>query len=106
MIRVVPYDPRWPASYEAEAGRLRQALDDVVVRIHHFSSTAIPGLSTKANRHLAFRDYMIAHPEAARAYGALKKQLAERFPNDMNAYMDGKDSFVKYYEREAIAWRR
>jgi GrpB-like predicted nucleotidyltransferase (UPF0157 family) len=46
--------------------------------------------SSGAMRHLAFRDYMIAHPEAAQAYGALKEQLAAQHPDDFEAYMDGK----------------
>jgi GrpB-like predicted nucleotidyltransferase (UPF0157 family) len=55
-------------------------------------------------RHLAFRDYMIAHPESARAYGELKQRLAAQYPDDMEAYMDGKDAFVKEHEARAIAW--
>jgi GrpB-like predicted nucleotidyltransferase (UPF0157 family) len=56
--------------------------------------------------HLAFRDYLARHPETARAYGDLKGDLAERFPADMEAYMDGKDAFVKRVEREALCWSR
>jgi GrpB-like predicted nucleotidyltransferase (UPF0157 family) len=55
-------------------------------------------------RHLAFRDYMIAHPDEARAYGALKKQLATAHPDDIEAYMDGKDSYIKEQERKALGW--
>lgn len=57
-------------------------------------------------RHLAFRDYMISHPEEARAYGRLKGELARRFPTDFEAYMDGKDAFVGERERRALLWRR
>lgn len=56
-------------------------------------------------RHLAFRDYMITHPEAAQKYGELKRQLAKHYPDDINGYMDGKDSFVKEMEKKALAWR-
>lgn len=73
------------------------------VRTHQIHAFDVGGL--QADRHLAFRDYLISHPQVARAYGELKQQLAQRFPNDINAYMDGKDSFVKHYEREALAWR-
>ena len=59
--------------------------------------------SPEVERHLAFRDYLARHPETARAYGDLKKDLAERFPEDMEAYMDGKDAFVKRVEREALS---
>ena len=62
--------------------------------------------SPEVERHLAFRDYLARHPETARAYGDLKKDLAERFPEDMEAYMDGKDALVKRVEREALSWSR
>jgi len=57
-------------------------------------------------RHLDFRDYMIAHPEAARKYGELKKALAGTCENDIDKYCDGKDAFVKEMERKAIAWAK
>ena len=62
--------------------------------------------SAEATRHLAFRDYMRAHPDVAREYGALKARLAEEYPDSMDAYMDGKDAFVKQHERLALSWRR
>lgn len=55
-------------------------------------------------RHIAFRDYVRAHPLLAEEYGALKKRLAEAHPDDMAAYMDGKDAFVKEHERRALVW--
>ena len=57
-------------------------------------------------RHLAFRDYMRAHPENANAYGRLKEDLARKYPRDIEAYMDGKDAFVKEMENRALSWRR
>lgn len=57
-------------------------------------------------RHLAFRDYMIAHPEAAQKYSELKRQLAKQYPNDIYGYMDGKDSFIKEMEQKALVWRK
>lgn len=49
---------------------------------------------------------MISYPEEARAYGRLEQELAARFPGDFEAYMDGKDAFVRERERRALAWRR
>jgi len=60
--------------------------------------------SDGAVRHRAFRAYMVAHPDEARAYGALKERLASQHPDDMEAYMDGKDAFVRERERRALAW--
>ena len=44
---LVPYDPNWPALFEAEATRLRRAVGSLAVRIDHHGSTAVPGLSAK-----------------------------------------------------------
>jgi GrpB-like predicted nucleotidyltransferase (UPF0157 family) len=67
----------------------------------HVFATGDPGLE----RHRALRDYLRAHNGEADVYGALKVELAWRFPADFEAYMDGKDAFVKELERKALAWR-
>lgn len=57
-------------------------------------------------RHLAFRDYMNAHAEAAQAYSTLKQNLAAAFPHDIEAYMDGKDPFIQEHEARALKWAK
>jgi len=57
-------------------------------------------------RHLAVRDYLRTHPVAANEYGALKSELAMKYPDDIEGYCDGKDAFVKRMEQEALAWYR
>ncbi len=44
--------------------------------------------------HLAIRDYLRQHPKDVQAYGNLKKQLAEKFPHDIDAYVDGKTELL------------
>ena len=46
-LEIVPYDPGWPTAFEAEAARLRAALQTLALRIDHHGSTAIPGLGAK-----------------------------------------------------------
>lgn len=77
--------------------------DEHRVRTHQVHAFGLG--SEDAVRHLAFRDYMIAHPQIAQSYGGLKQQLAERFPGDIEAYMDGKDRFVKEHQAKALFWR-
>ena len=60
----------------------------------------------EVERHLVFRDYLIQNPQTANAYGELKKNLAEKFPADIEAYINGKDAFIKQTEREALSWNR
>ena len=61
--------------------------------------------STEIKRHLAFRDYMLAHPEDAQKYSDLKRKLAKEYPEDIEGYMDGKHEFVKEMEKKAIQWQ-
>jgi GrpB-like predicted nucleotidyltransferase (UPF0157 family) len=61
--------------------------------------------SGEVARHLAFRDYMIAHPADAARYSELKRRLAEEYPCDMDGYVDGKDGFIKEMDRRAAEWR-
>ncbi len=60
--------------------------------------------SSEVERHLAFRDYMIAHPKEARNYTDLKRKLAAKHPDDIEAYMDGKDPYIKEHEAKAMKW--
>lgn len=47
-IEVVPYDPAWPAMFATERDHLRRCLPgDLIGRIEHFGSTAVPGLPAK-----------------------------------------------------------
>jgi len=47
-IAIVAYDPRWPQQFRAERDHLGSCLPrDVVRRIEHFGSTAVPGLAAK-----------------------------------------------------------
>jgi len=73
-------------------------------RTHHLH--VFQARSVEVIRHLAFRDYMITHPEDALAYSQLKQHLAAAHPADIEAYMDGKDGFIKAMERKALEWQK
>ena len=160
-LEVVPYDPGWPAAFEAEAIRLRTALGALALRIDHNGSTSIPGLGAKPiidiqvsvatlqpiaaygerlqaigyvhvphpddsfcpffhrpsrwphthhvhlvqaggaeeRRTLAFRDYLREHPDAAREYEQLKRDLAMQLaPIDRESretYARAKTDFIE-----------
>ncbi|MEM7760615.1 MAG: GrpB family protein [Cyanobacteria bacterium P01_A01_bin.40] len=72
------------------------------IRTHHVH--IYKANSPEITRHLAFRDYMIAHPKDAEQYSKLKQELAIKYPQDIEGYMDGKDQFVKEMEQKAINW--
>lgn len=46
-------------------------------------------------RHITFRDHLRSHPEDARAYASLKRELARKFGNDREAYTMAKSEFVE-----------
>lgn len=64
--RVVPYDPRWPALYEAVAVRVRAALGPRWA-IEHVGSTSVPGLSAKPVIDVALRMPEGCDPDSVRA---------------------------------------
>jgi GrpB-like predicted nucleotidyltransferase (UPF0157 family) len=60
--------------------------------------------SPHIQRHLAFRDFLRAHPDLANQYSKLKRKLAATHSNDLEAYMDGKEAFIKEMESRALTW--
>jgi len=58
------------------------------------------------DRHLAFRDYMRAHPDRAKAYEAEKFRARDLHPGDALAYSQEKGAWLVAAEREALAWYR
>jgi len=62
-----------------------------------------PRDSAALANHVAVRDYLRAHPDAAREYGQLKKALATRFPHDIEAYAGGKTDLLQRIMRAARA---
>lgn len=166
-----PHDPSWAAAFATEKLALAKALGPDALEVHHFGSTAIPGILAKPildilvactclqavdtrnaqmqqlgyealgafglpgrryfrklgvngqrshhvqiyatgtpvgitalRRHLAFRNYLRAHPHIASEYSALKANIIANGPVSTAAYCDAKDSFVSATERAALAW--
>jgi GrpB-like predicted nucleotidyltransferase (UPF0157 family) len=66
---------------------------DPTRRTHHLH--LVPADSRRFRDELAFRDHLRAHPEAAAEYAALKRELAERFEHDREAYTEAKSEFIR-----------
>ncbi|MCA9716193.1 MAG: GNAT family N-acetyltransferase [Myxococcales bacterium] len=60
---------------------------------HHLYVCPAGGLELR--RHLAFRDWLRAHPEGRRRYAARKRELAARHTHDIVAYSDGKRGVIE-----------
>jgi GrpB-like predicted nucleotidyltransferase (UPF0157 family) len=81
--------------------RYFRKFNDAGLRTCHIHSFANGSIDAK--RHIAFRDYMRAHPLEAKEYSELKQMLARKFPHDSEGYMDGKDDFINAVEELAMA---
>ena len=42
-----------------------------------------------------FRDYLLAHPDTANAYGELKVKLQKLYAHDRDGYTDAKTDFIQ-----------
>jgi GrpB-like predicted nucleotidyltransferase (UPF0157 family) len=70
---------------------------------HHLYVVTAGG--EELRRHLAFRDYLRAHPEEARTYAVLKRECARRFGGNRRAYTDAKGEFVEHILSRSIVAR-
>jgi GrpB-like predicted nucleotidyltransferase (UPF0157 family) len=55
-------------------------------------------------RHLVFRDYLRANPDAAKDYERLKEILAERYPKASGRYTEAKSEFILSMDEVARYW--
>ena len=47
VIRIVDYEPQWPARFYEHAGKIKGAVGDSALHIEHIGSTSVPGLGAK-----------------------------------------------------------
>jgi GrpB-like predicted nucleotidyltransferase (UPF0157 family) len=59
--------------------------------------------SSEWRARIAFRDYLRTHPETAHRYEQLKRELADRFRTDREAYTQAKAEFVARVVAAAVA---
>lgn len=49
---------------------------------------------------------MVTHPDEAKNYQSLKKELSKKFKLDIDKYNEGKDSFIKDIIHKADEWAK
>jgi GrpB-like predicted nucleotidyltransferase (UPF0157 family) len=83
-------------------GRRYFTRDEAGVRIAnvHVYEHGAPAIA----RHLAFRDYVRAHPDVARAYDEEKARARALHPGDSYAYTEEKAAFIRRVEADALRW--
>ncbi len=70
-----------------------------LVNVHCYEE-GNPGIA----RHLAFRDYLRAHPMVAKEYEMEKIRAAALHPDNVLSYNDAKNDWIKETERRAMVW--
>ena len=91
--RVVALGYEYVTKYEDELPRRRYFVRWAEgVRTHHFHVVEVG--SWFWTQQLAFRDHLRQDPDASARYGALKRELASRFPDDREAYTAAKSDFI------------
>lgn len=167
-VELCPPSAEWVRIAREESARLKTALGDVLLTVHHIGSTSIPGILAKPivdlipevtdlegldaredalralgykwhgefglegrryctlsdpvtgkrkvqlhcyaqgaqglPRHLAFRDYLRAHPAIAKEYEAEKVRAAALHPGNVLDYNGAKNDWIKRTEADALAW--
>ena len=56
-----------------------------------------PQQSKELHRHIIFRDFLRANPEASKRYGAVKEKAAQLFPNDIEKYIEYKSTCIEEF---------
>jgi GrpB-like predicted nucleotidyltransferase (UPF0157 family) len=57
-------------------------------------------------RHINFKEYLIAHPDKARVYSKLKEELANKYTYDVENYTNSKSDFIKEIDKKAkFRWK-
>lgn len=59
-----------------------------------------PDDSSELKKHIAFRDYLRSHPEAAAEYSRIKEEGAALYPEDIDRYIEYKTPFIEKIYRE------
>lgn len=112
-VRLLTHNEQWKEEFQKVKQSIQEQWADNVLDIrhgnplHHLFVLRGPGEISLQHIHcydqtapefdqiVGFRDYLNAHPNAARQYEALKKDLAEKYPDNRPAYTKGKEDFIQ-----------
>jgi GrpB-like predicted nucleotidyltransferase (UPF0157 family) len=74
-------------------------LGNRIVQLHFFAVD-----SSQVTRHLAFRDFLRAHPKERIAYEIEKQRARALYPDDSHAYTEEKAAWIQSAETRALRW--
>ena len=88
---------------EREAFKLKDGINQCVLATHHLY---VCDRNNEALRnHIAFREFLKTHKEYADKLAALKWELADKYDNDRQLYMDGKAALCDEIMEKALEWK-
>src|SRR6266550_7421412 len=99
-VEALGYD--WHGEFGISGRRYCTLCDEAGARIaqlHFFSAD-----SPQVQRHIAFRDYLRAHPDVAKAYEKEKRRARDLHPDNSHAYTDEKAAWIRDTEAKALIW--
>ncbi len=95
----------WKGEYGIANRRYCVLYDDCeevgLIHLHVFAKA-----DHEVERHLVFRDYLRASPEASSRYQELKKKLVESHSGVRANYSEGKSELITQLLREAFQWKK
>ncbi|WP_265460286.1 GrpB family protein [Enterococcus sp. HY326] len=76
-------------------------------RSHHLHVFQFDNIN-EIQRHISLKEYLINNDERRQEYAEVKTLLAEKFPEDIESYIRGKNDLVKKIERESLifTWKK
>jgi GrpB-like predicted nucleotidyltransferase (UPF0157 family) len=92
----------WHGEFGIDGRRYCTLADDAgkrIVQLHFYAQGSL-----HARRHLAFRDYLRAHPAVAADYEAEKLRARALHPDNSHAYSEEKGAWIRAAEAKALAW--
>jgi GrpB-like predicted nucleotidyltransferase (UPF0157 family) len=86
-VELAPHSIEWGAKAGEESKRIATVLGSN--QLHCFQIR-----DTEIERHLAFRDYLRAHPDVAIAYDGEKRRCRDLYPDNSHLYTDAKAAWI------------
>jgi GrpB-like predicted nucleotidyltransferase (UPF0157 family) len=73
-------------------------------RTHHIHIFQVG--NEEIERHINFKEYLIAHPDKAREYSKLKENLVNKYTYNVENYTNSKSDFIKEIDKKAkFRWK-